>query len=36
MIPARIQFRESAAETRLFDAFRTELPESFTVLHHVP
>jgi hypothetical protein len=36
MIPARIQFRDSPAEVRLFDAFKTQLPDSYTVLHHVP
>src|SRR5687767_2484052 len=36
MIPARIQFRDSPAEARLFNAFKAELPVSFTVLHHVP
>jgi hypothetical protein len=36
MIPKKIQFRESPAEVRLFEMFRTHLPAAFTVLHHVP
>ncbi len=36
MIPAAIQFRESAAEVDLFDSFRDRLSSRFTVLHHVP
>ena len=36
MVPARMQFRDSGAEERLFAKFRDELPAAFTVIHHVP
>jgi UvrD-like helicase C-terminal domain/Uncharacterized conserved protein (DUF2075) len=36
MIPAEIRFRESSAEVDLFERFRDELSNDFTVLHHVP
>jgi hypothetical protein len=36
MVPAQICARGSGAEERLYRKFRDELPESFTVIHHVP
>jgi hypothetical protein len=36
MVPARIQFRDSRAEERLFAAFRDNLAAKFTAIHHVP